>query len=384
MHTLADQIRREIIDAGPLPFARFMARALYDPTDGYYAQPDRAPGRPGDFFTSVSAGALFGELWALQFATWLEPIAALDAAPPLSIVEAGAHDGQFAADTLAWLHTQRPALWERLRYVILEPLANRETRQRTQLARFADKIQWIKDWDEIDRLRGIVFSNELLDAFPVHRLGWDAIRKTWFEWGVAVQDERFVWTRLGDLTTDAWMGPMPDYSQAGSQERSPHPAAGEKSSWEALAAVLPDGFTVDTCPEAASWWSRAARAVEQGWLVTVDYGYEGLEAFEPHRCQGTLRAYRDHRVVDDVLSDPGRQDLTAHVDFAAIRAAGEGAGFRSEPLVPQGVFLTRVVAASESRPGGLGPWTSARRRQWQTLVHPGHLGRAFKVLVQQK
>lgn len=361
-----------------------MARALYDPNGGYYTRPDRAPGRRGDFFTSVSVGALFGELWALQFATWLEPMAALDADPPLSIVEAGAHDGQFAADALAWLHTQRPALWERLRYVILEPLANCEARQRSQLAGFAGKVQWIKDWDEIERLRGIIFSNELLDAFPVHRLGWDATRKTWFEWGVGVQDDRFVWIRLGDHSPDASASPKPEHSQTGSRGRSPGHAVGKTSSWEALAEVLPDGFTVETCPEASSWWSRAARAMEHGWLVTVDYGYEGPEAFEPQRCHGTLRAYRDHRVVDDVLSDPGRQDLTAHVDFAAIRAAGESEGFLSETLVPQGVFLTRLVAASERLPSGPGRWTPARRRQLQTLVHPGHLGRAFKVLVQRK
>ena len=98
----------------------------------------------------------------------------------------------------------------------------------------------------------------------------------------------------------------------------------------------------------------------------------------PERTHGTLRAYRGHTVNDDLLASPGEQDLTAHVNFAVLQAAGEAAGLRTVELSSQERFLTRVAA---ELPGG---WTAADTRQLRTLVHPGHLGRAFRVLVQER
>ena len=98
----------------------------------------------------------------------------------------------------------------------------------------------------------------------------------------------------------------------------------------------------------------------------------------PERTRGTLRAYRGHVVSDDLLASPGEQDLTAHVNFAVLQAAGEAAGLRTVELSSQERFLARVAA--ELPPD----WPAERTRQLRTLVHPGHLGRAFRVLVQER
>ena len=146
----------------------------------------------------------------------------------------------------------------------------------------------------------------------------------------------------------------------------------------ALQAALPDGFTCEISPAAERWWKQAAGALRRGWLVAFDYGFAAGEQVRAGRTRGTLRAYRSHQVSDDLLATPGEQDLTAHANFAVLQAAGEVAGLRTVEFCPQERFLARVA------PKLPGEWTPARTRQLRTLVHPGHLGAAFKVLVQER
>jgi SAM-dependent MidA family methyltransferase len=96
-----------------------------------------------------------------------------------------------------------------------------------------------------------------------------------------------------------------------------------------------------------------------------------------------LRAYSRHRVSDDVLANPGEQDLTAHVNFSAIQRAGEDCGLKTEFFGSQAKFLTEILAAAD-RTKSLGEWSAKKTRQFQTLTHPEHLGRAFRVLVQSR
>jgi len=148
-----------------------------------------------------------------------------------------------------------------------------------------------------------------------------------------------------------------------------------------LLARLPDGFTTECCPQAVAWWTQAASRLGTGRLLTFDYGLRGDEFVTPERAKGTLRAYRAHRLSPDVLADPGAQDLTAHVNFTALQAAGEAAGLSTEGLWSQGAFLTHLVQADLATSAISTP---AQVRQFQTLTHPDHLGLRFKVLVQAR
>ena len=351
-------IHEEILKKGVLTFARFMELALYCPESGYYETNIAKVGRRGDFITSVSAGSLFGDLLAFQFAEWLE---AHSQHTPRVIVEAGAHDGQLARDILAWLIEHRPELLRELKYWILEPSLTRQNWQQSTLKAFGDNVRWARDTQQLvagagsGKINGIIFGNELLDAFPVHRYAWDKSAKRWFEWGVAADGDQFVWARLENA----------DFSVASAE----------------LVAVLPDGYTVETSPAAESWWRDVAGILEQGRLLAIDYGSTGDEVFLPSRRQGTLRAYFRHRVSDDVLANPGEQDLTAHVNFSAIQTAGESAGLKTEAFLTQAKFLTQILAKGQPT-GSFGDWNPSRARQFQTLTHPEHFGRAFRVLVQ--
>jgi SAM-dependent MidA family methyltransferase len=148
-------------------------------------------------------------------------------------------------------------------------------------------------------------------------------------------------------------------------------------------AVLPDNYTIETSPAAENWWREAAGVLARGKLLAIDYGFTADEMFSPARTRGTLRAYFRHHATDDLLANPGEQDLTAHVNFTAIQKVGEDTGLMTEFLGSQVRFLVEILAAAEKNKS-LGEWSAKQTRQFQTLTHPEHLGRAFRVLVQSR
>jgi len=359
MQRPASDIREEIARNGAVPFARFMELALYAPGCGYYERP-REMGRRGDFFTSVSVGPVFGGLLAFQFAQWLESIA-----PPghWQLVEAGAHDGQLALDILRWLRQHRPRIFAGLEYWVVEPSPVRRAWQEAKLEKQFANVRWTSGFGEpgLSRVRGVIFSNELLDAMPAHRLCWDAAGKQWLEWRVDWGGSGFVWQK-GPLSKEA-ASCLPDL-----------PAEVE--------AVLPGEFVIELSPAATQWWKRAAASLECGKLLTLDYGLDGEEWLRPERVTGTLRAYAGQQVSGNILASPGEQDLTAHVNFSVLRQAGEGAGLRTEGLARQSKFLTEIFRRSLGDTAGSEEWTATRVRQFQTLTHPEHLGDRFRALIQ--
>lgn len=352
-------IGEELASKGAVSFARFMELALYCPNIGYYERRGGSPGRSGDFFTSVSVGPMFGELLAARFAGWLGKMPG----ERRQLVETGAHDGRLARDILRRLKMRHPDVLESLDYWILEPSGVRRQSQEETLDEFAGRVRWFGSWDEVPSsgIRGVIFSNELLDAMPVHRLGWDAKGQKWFEWGVTLENGRFAWTRLEKREEGVSIPALP----------------------ENLLAVLPDGFTTEVCPAAVAWWRRAADALREGKLLAFDYGLTAEQFFSPERCNGTLRAYFQHHATADILERPGEQDITASVNFSAIRDAGELAGLTTETFTTQAQFFMKV-AAELAKDSKNSEWLAAGARQFQTLTHPEHLGQTFRVLVQER
>ena len=355
----AEARKREV-----MPFARFMELALYCPKFGYYERAGVSPGRGGDYYTSVSVGGVFGELLAFRFAGWLSGMGP----GPLQLVEAGAHAGRLALDILRWFAAHRPELAERAEYWILEPSAIRRESQRKTLGGMARPVRWFESWDAVPSggVNGVIFSNELLDAMPTHRLGWDAVKREWFEWGVSTEGEAFVWKRMAaeqGILEKARLANLPG----------------------ALLDVLPDGFTTEVSVAALAWWGRAAGALKSGKLLTFDYGLEADEFLTPQRKSGTLRAYHRHHQDGDLLGQPGEKDITAHVNFTAVREVGELGGLTTDGFQSQSQFLIQILADIEADKGSaFGAWTAERTRQFQTLTHPEHLGSAFRVLVQSR
>jgi len=364
MHRLANLIQREIAEYGPIPFNRFMELALYCPELGFYEKEGDNVGRGGDFYTSVSVGPLFGELLAFKFVNWLEG----SGTESLRIVEAGAHDGKLAGDILNWLQRQRPEVLAQTEYCIIEPSARRREWQRATLAEFVGKVSWQDHFTDrqspvANRQFTIVLSNELLDAMPIRRFGWDAGSRQWFEWGVGNSGEAFTWTRLASVSREGTDSLPTD---------------------DELLAVLPDGYVVEVSPVAEKWWADAARWLQHGKLVAFDYGFAGGGQLQPERPNGTLRAYHQHKVADNILDQPGEQDITAHVNFPRIEQVGQAAGLATDIFETQSRFLTGIAAEAWKLDSTFGNWDQKRTRQFQTLTHPEHLGRSFRVLVQSR
>ena len=344
-----------------------MELALYCPEYGYYEKDLYNPGRAGDFYTSVSVGPLFGQLLAYQFTAWQRE---LSPGATLELVETGAHDGSLALDILSWMHQQVPEILAHTKYIILESSPRRKLTQEPRLEGFKELLSWLPGIHALPRSGEgsfrIIFSNEFLDALPIHRLGWDAHRKEWFEWGVQSAGDNFVWGRmeLENSTAETAARLIPQKQH--------------------LLDALPDGLTLELCPQALDWWQQAALSLANGKLLTFDYGHHGDDWFLPGRAEGTLRAYRNHRLSSEVLADPGDQDLTAHVNFNALQQVGEEAGLLTDFLMSQERFLGGIATRVLKEGQIFGDWTSHQVRQLQTLTHPDFFGQRFSVLTQSR
>ncbi|MBI1842813.1 MAG: SAM-dependent methyltransferase [Verrucomicrobia bacterium] len=357
-------IRAAIQQDGAISFARFMELALYSPGSGYYETHARTIGRRGDYFTSVSVGPVFGDCLALGIALeWARTGARPDG---WSLLEAGAHDGRLALDILNSLKRRFPELYASVRYQIIEPSEIRRAWQRDALSEHSDRLSHVPRVEDLDDFKGVFLCNELFDAFPVHRFSWSVERQSWRELGVGESDGALVWRELNS--------PSIDFRDA--------VRAADLLLPDELCAALPDGYVLELCPSAAEWWGRLAARLREGYLATIDYGCGAGEWIQPERVSGTARAYSGHASSSDILAKPGERDLTSHVNFGALELAGRKAGLLTRHWARQGVFLSTIAREAVERGWELG-WNSAELRQFQTLVHPQHLGHSFRVLVQQ-
>lgn len=371
---LHDLIRREIESQGPITFARFMELALHHPELGYYERRLDQIGQRGDYYTSVSVGPFFGKLLAVDFSARLDKLKSAR----FDLVECGAHDGILAADILTTTKTVRPDLHAKLRYVIIEASPRRRGAQQKKLAEHLDRVTWCEAIDELGNgsVHGVIFANELLDAFPFHRLRWSRQQRQWHEVGVGFDSGRFVWVDMGSFGGATEPGASEETSGHGADWQAVFATA------QALAGVLPDGFRLDYSPGAVQWWRKAATKLAEGALITIDYGLTREELFSPHRREGTARAYHWHTVDDELLEMPGEKDLTAHVDFSALIETGEAQGLVTESMVDQATYIVRILQnCTRLFDTALGH-TERDRRALATLAHPSGLGRAFRVLLQ--
>lgn len=301
---LIEEIRREIVSAGGrITFCRFMELSLYHPQHGYYTSGRQRIGKEGDYFTSVSTGPIFGRILARQFQRW----------EARDVFEFGGHRGQLRADVLA----AAPELNYRV-FEVGAPLPS--------------------------RISGVVFSNELLDALPVHR--------------ICGAQEVYV-----DADFAEELGPLSD-------SRLPR---------------LPDGYRSEMNLRALDWLTDIARRLAgTAYILTIDYGFHRAEYFAPHHATGHLQCYYRHTKSGSPYERIGEQDITAHVEFTSLIEQGERLGLQTLLFTDQAHFLleagkdliAEIVARDAGKP-------SHDRNALHQLLH-STMGHAFKVLVQRR
>ncbi len=323
-----------------------MEQALYHPAHGYYSSGRAALGRAGDYFTSVSVGPLFGRLLAAQFAEMWE---ALGRADDFTIVEQGAHDGQFAHDVLSAAQREHADFFAALRYRIVEPFPALRERQATTLANFADKIVWHSSLEELPPFRGVHFSNELLDSFPVHLVRWNGAE--WHERHVTERDGVFEFVDL----------PLSDPRLA-----------------ERLPSNLPAGYETEVNLAALDWIEALARKLTSGFVLIADYGWPRAEFFAPERTSGTLQSCARHRILPSPLTEIGHADITAHVEWTSLAERAQACGLHVAGFADQHHFLTGLLAKLGD--AFVSSADEKTKRALQTLIHPQHLGMKFQFL----
>src|SRR5438045_5180742 len=342
---IRDQIRRD----GPVTFAWFMEQALYHPVHGYYSSGRCAIGRRGDYFTNVSVGSLFGRLLAAQFAEMWELLRRPD---DFTIVEQGDQHGDFAADVLCTARAKAPEFFSAMRYCIVEPFPILQRRQSESLGDFREKVSWKKSLNDLDPFRGVHFSNELLDAMPVHLISRAEEDAGWKERCVVEAGDGFA------FATE----PITDARFRQQVRKIPRRESGDYETEVNLAAL--------------DWIENVSSKLIRGYVLTVDYGYPRDEFYMAERTSGTLRCRAQHRSVASPLEQIGYADITVHVDWTSVAERAEECGFALHGFTDQHHFITGLLAhLVRDENTGL-----SARRALQTLLHPELLGTRFQFL----
>ena len=337
---------------GVLPFDRYMDLVLYEPGLGYYASGTRKFGRQGDFVTAPELGSLYGRCVARQVA---QILAQLDGG---SLLEFGAGSGVLAATVLTEL-AERDSLPAEYLIVEVSP-ALRAQQQQTlagQIEQNLVKVRWLDSLPE-SGFRGVILANEVLDAMPIIR----------FRVGAEGHMTASVVRRNGHLDW-SWQR---DPSQDGRIDRLVQQYG------------LVADYTSEVNPRAAAWMQTVGRVLDAGLILVMDYGYPGAEYYHYERSNGTLMCHYQHRAHMDPFLYPGLQDLTAHVDFSAVAAAGQLAGLDIAGFTSQEAFLLSTgvldLVAHESS-GPVDPKLSAELKQ---LTLSSEMGESFKALAMVK
>ncbi|CAN5452803.1 SAM-dependent methyltransferase [soil metagenome] len=347
-------LRAAIRAGGPLTLAAFMELALYHPERGYYARTAERSGRAGDFFTSVDVGPLFGELLAVQFEEMRHILHAATARTEFDLVEVAAGNGRLSRDVLDAAEQHHSYLYQAARLSLVERSGPAREAQRSVIGRHGRKLSRSSP-DLPSSVHGVIFANELLDAMPAHAVVMRAGRLR--ELYITEQDDRLVETE-GDPST---------------------PALAEH--FARVDVVLDDGARAEVSLAAIDWIRTAARALDAGFLLLIDYGHDAKGLYSPLHAAGTLMAYRRHTASGTGWLDrPGEVDLTTHVDLSAVRLAAEAAGLTTLGLVDQTYFLSALDLA-ERLESGHDRAALTRRLAAKTLVVPGGLGSTMKVAV---
>jgi len=360
---LAERLRARIRLKGAITFRDFMQSALYDERGGYYQQSNIARwGRAGDYRTSPESSSLFAITFANYFAALYEE---LGAPPHWTIFEAGAGAGDFARGLLEALRRDNPHVFQATFYVIDEASSDARARATNRLAHFGERVEFRHLADtKVFGEPCIVFSNELLDAFPVHRIQFSGGK--FLEFYVDVDEhENFCW-KTGKLSN----AHLAEFLERTSNK-------------------LFEGQIVEVNLAAADYIGRVGELVQEGYVVTVDYGAETAELRDaPHRFAGTLRAIRRHQFAENLLACPGEQDLTSTIDWTHIKQAGEEAGLQTILFARQDDFLLQAGLLEMLEREAVRAQTEAERTRLRLgareMILPERMSRSFQVLVQRK
>jgi SAM-dependent MidA family methyltransferase len=417
---LREAIQRAIASSPQqrITFADYMDLVLYHPACGYYTTKAVQMGKQGDFFTSTHLGADFGELLAEQFVQMWE---ILGKPQPFTLVEMGAGQGFLASDLLKYLQQHQQEFFAALDYIIVEQSpALRELQQQkipptplkkggeipptplekgsaippTPFLRGSPQAGGSLRWCSLEEIpdnsiTGCFFSNELVDALPVH------------QFVIERGELREIYVGQGDKGTrgQGEQGSNASHQPLATSHFPFTEITGELSTprlkeyfdlveIDITSPTYPDGYRSEVNLAALDWLQVVAQKLQRGYVLTIDYGYPASRYYNRARSQGTLQCYYRHHHHNDPYINIGQQDITAHVDFTALQRWGDRCDLQTVGFTKQGLFLMalgigdRIAALSTHESRSL-QQILLRRDALHQLLDPMGLG-GFGVLIQSK
>jgi SAM-dependent MidA family methyltransferase len=360
---LKDILVKRIKATGRITFAAFMEACLYEPGLGYYTSPGRKVGAEGDFYTSISVHAAFGRVIAREVAQMWRCLGLPDL---FTLVECGAGNGRLACDIMDYLAERELEMYAGLDLVLVEREPSLQAAQAELLDSHRERLRWLAPeafGTDGFSFNGCLYSNELIDALPVHRVM------------MTPEGLREIYVTLGDGGFAEEAGELSEPAIAGHLER--------------IGVTLLPGQQAEVNLAAPVWLAAASRSLQRGFVMTIDYGYPAAELYAPQRKQGTLLCYYRHQVEDDPYIRLGRQDITSHVDFTTLMLRGEELGLQPVWFGEQCRFLlsTGIVEEIEEseRSAASEEEKLKLRLGLKKLIMPGGgMGDTFRVLIQSK
>jgi SAM-dependent MidA family methyltransferase len=353
MNLLKQKIIEEIARNGPVPFDRFMEMALYEPSLGYYASENTEIGKKGDFYTSQHVHSIFGMMIGRQFEEMRDIIGKPDV---FYIIEPGAGAAYLCRDVLDYLNSRK--LIDHFLYIIQENNEHVKKRQQNLLNVYSDKVRWVSSLDEIGNVKGCVFSNELLDAFPVKIIEQtDTLQEVYVTYEA---DE--IKENLDELSTEEIVDYFNDFG-----------------------ITLPYKYRTEVNLRISDWLRAVSALLSEGFVFTIDYGYPAWDYYSEERNRGTLLCYHKHQYNENPYQFVGEQDITAHVNFSSVRKWGDERGFKTIGFCQQGVYLVSlgIDEMIQTFPQDSKEYLFEIAKI-KKLILPGTIGETHKVMIQYK
>lgn len=349
---LCAELAQTITQQGPMPFAEYMHRCLYEPGLGYYVNGLSKLGADGDF---VTAPELSDDLARCVAAQAAEVFGLIGGG---SMLEFGGGSGQFAVDILLELK-RLEHLPEH--YLLLDVSADLKHQQQQLVAQLlpaelAARVQWVDTF--VEGFRGVVVANELFDAFPVERFSIDeGIARRWC---VDFADGRFSYQTYQHPDTANYVERL----LVSARQR------------------LTDGYASEFCPVMMPWWQSLAESFDTGTVIVLDYGCERSRYYSPMRSEGSTRCFFRHTLHDNALIYQGVQDITADVDFTALAESAVASGFALEGYTSMTQFMLSLGVIDRHRSQQTGLAEKQRvvaTGKLKQLLLPEEMGERFMV-----
>lgn len=359
MKQFLDVLEKKTGHKGPWTYYDFMNTALYDTEMGYYTNEETKLGKEGDFYTSNHVHPVFSHAHGRFFADLFD-----SSDLHRTIIETGSGDGRFALEVLTYLEQHHERIFNDISYYVIEASAIHREIIMKKLAKYNGKVEIfssLRDFQQDHRMNGIIYSNELFDAMPVHVV--EKSEEGWNEVLIEYAD--------GELNEIAFPCQNPILLN-----------------WlSSFGPELEPGFRTELNTEMKRWLEEALEIADNAVLMTVDYGYRNGEMKHPQRREGSIRGYRAHKLIHNPLETPGQMDLTSHIQWDAYDAIAKAYGFSTLDHLRQDQFLLKAgIFRFLQEPKEIDPFSDTFKlnRAIQSLVTPDGISGAFQVDIKTK